>query len=197
MLRIAGLSLAATLCLHGQSYPAFEKRVQAVVQRPEYRHARFGMEFYSIEDGKILYSLNPQELFVPGSTTKVLSVGTALELLGPDFRFHTKVYRTGPLQRGSVDGDLVLVASGDPDLSNRIQPDGTMVFENEDHSYDGFAEAKPVPGDPLAVIKRTRIEGRRSRNPARERPRHRGCVALPGRRSRAGDSRGHLTRRCQ
>ena len=28
-----------------------------------------------------------------------------------------------------------------------------MVFENEDHSYDGFAESKPVPGDPLTVIK--------------------------------------------
>ena len=87
MLRIAGLSLAAALCLRGQSYPSFEKRVQAVVQRPEYRHARFGMEFYSIEDGKILYSLNPQELFVPGSTTKILSVGTALELLGPYSQF--------------------------------------------------------------------------------------------------------------
>jgi hypothetical protein len=23
------------------------------------------------------------------------------------------------------------------------QPDGTMLFENEDHSYDGFADAKP------------------------------------------------------
>ncbi len=153
MCRIAALSLIASLCLLGQSYPAFEDRIKAVMNRPEYRHARFGMEFYSIEDGKILYSRNPQELFVPGSTTKILSVGTALELLGPDFRFHTKVYRTGPIQGDSVEGDLVLVASGDPDLSNRIQPDGTMVFENEDHSYDGFAEAKPVPGDPLAVIR--------------------------------------------
>ncbi len=153
MLRIAALSLIAAQCMHGQSYPAFEDRIKAVMNRPEYRHARFGMEFYSIEDGRILYSWNPQELFVPGSTTKILSVGTALELLGPDFRFHTRVYRTGPIQGGSLEGDLILVASGDPDLSNRIQPDGTMVFENEDHSYDGFAEAKPVPGDPLAVIR--------------------------------------------
>ncbi len=151
--RVAGLSFIAALCLHGQSYPAFEDRVKAVMNRPEYRHARFGMEFYSIEDGKILYSWNPQELFVPGSTTKILSVGTALELLGPDFRFHTKIYRTGARRGDSVEGDLVLAASGDPDLSNRIQPDGTMVFENEDHSYDGFAEAKPVPGDSLTVIR--------------------------------------------
>src|ERR1700733_10353978 len=98
MLRIAALSLIAAQCMHGQSFPAFEDRIKAVMNRPEYRHARFGMEFYSIEDDKILYSRNPQELFVPGSTTKILSVGTALELLGPDFHFHTKVYRTGPLQ---------------------------------------------------------------------------------------------------
>jgi PBP4 family serine-type D-alanyl-D-alanine carboxypeptidase len=153
MLRVAGLSLIVALWLPGQSFPAFEDRIQAVMSRPEYRHARFGMEFYSLDDGRILYSRNPQELFVPGSTTKILSVGTALELLGPDFRFHTKIYRTGPVQGGAVEGNLVLAASGDPDLSNRIQPDGTMVFENEDHSYDGFAEAKPVPGDPLAVIR--------------------------------------------
>jgi len=135
--------------LPAQTYPVFEKRFEAIRGRPEYRHARFGAEFYSIEDEKVLYSWNPQELFVPGSTTKILSVGTALELLGPDFRFHTKIYRTGPVKRGALEGDLVLVASGDPDLSNRIQPDGTMVFENEDHSYGG----KAVPGDPLAVIR--------------------------------------------
>src|SRR5258708_19858544 len=38
---------------------------------------------------------------------------------------------------------------GDPNLSNRIQPDGTLAFVDEDHSYNGPA----VPGDPLAVIK--------------------------------------------
>src|SRR5580704_19526663 len=114
MFRIAVLSAIAALTLHGQTYPAFEEKLKAVMGRPEYRHARFGMEFYSIEDGKVLYSRNPQELFVPGSTTKILSVGTALELLGPDFRFHTKVYRTGALEGSTLNGDLVLVASGDP-----------------------------------------------------------------------------------
>ncbi len=136
-----------------QAQTEFEKRFAAIMSRPEYKHSRFGVEVYSLNQGKVLYSWNAQELFVPGSTTKILSVGSALELLGPDFRFHTKIYRTGPVSAGTLNGDLVLVASGDPNLSNRIQPDGTMAFENEDHSYDGFAEAAAVPGDPLAVIK--------------------------------------------
>src|SRR5271156_4716101 len=82
-------TLAAILvsALQAQSYPIFEKKFKAVMSRAEYRHSRFGVEFYSLEDGKVLYAWNPQELFVPGSTTKILSVGTALELLGPDFRF--------------------------------------------------------------------------------------------------------------
>jgi PBP4 family serine-type D-alanyl-D-alanine carboxypeptidase len=135
-----------------QNQTEFAKRLHAIMSRPEYKHARFGVEFYSLDGGKVIYSLNADELFVPGSTTKILTVGTALELLGPDFRFHTKIYRTGAISDGTLHGDLVLMASGDPNLSNRIEADGTMAFENEDHSYDGFAEAQAVPGDPLAVI---------------------------------------------
>jgi PBP4 family serine-type D-alanyl-D-alanine carboxypeptidase len=164
------LAFAVSSLTLAQTHATFEKRVKAIMNRPEYRHSRFGMELYSIDQGKVLYAWNPQELFIPGSTTKILTVGTALELLGPDFRFHTKVYRTGTLEGKTLTGDLVLVASGDPDLSNRIQPDGTLAFENEDHSYDGMAAAKPVPGDPLMVLRELaakvaasgvkRIEGR-------------------------------------
>ena len=50
-------------------------------------------------------------------------------------------------------GDLVLVASGDPNLSQRIKPNGTLAFENEDHSYDGTYATRAVPGDPLAVLR--------------------------------------------
>jgi D-alanyl-D-alanine carboxypeptidase/D-alanyl-D-alanine-endopeptidase (penicillin-binding protein 4) len=123
------------------------------MSRPAYRHSRFGMEFYSLETGKALYKLNADQLFVPGSTTKLVTIGTALGVLGPDFRFHTRIYRGGPLRaNGTLKGDLVLVAGGDPNLSNRVRPDGTLAFENVDHSYSPTPGAKAVPGDPLGVI---------------------------------------------
>lgn len=131
----------------------FDGQIKAIMGRPEYRHSRFGMEFYSLDEHKIVYALNAQQLFVPASTTKLVTVGSALELLGPDFRYHTRLYRTGTIEGDTLHGDLVLVGSGDPDLSNRIRPDGTLAFENEDHSYDGYAEARPVPGDPLIVLR--------------------------------------------
>ncbi len=138
--------------LHGQQAPTLDQRIKAVMARPEFAHSRFGIEFYSVDTGSPVYTFNEQELFVPGSTTKLLTEGTALELFGPDYRFHTRVYRTGPVKGDTLDGDLVLVASGDPNLSNRIQPDGTLLFENEDHSYGG-PESKGLQGDRLLVIR--------------------------------------------
>jgi D-alanyl-D-alanine carboxypeptidase/D-alanyl-D-alanine-endopeptidase (penicillin-binding protein 4) len=144
-----GFSCAA---LHAQQAPALDQRIKTVMARPEFAHSRFGIELYSVDTGSPIYTLNEQELFVPGSTTKLLTEGTALELFGPDYRFHTRVYRTGPLNGDTLAGDLVLVASGDPNLSNRIQPDGTLAFENEDHSYGG-PDSKGLKGDPLLVIR--------------------------------------------
>src|SRR5215471_21633996 len=142
------------LPLHAQS-KELTQRIQKIMDRPEFRHALFGIEFYSLDKGKVIYSVNADKLFTPGSTTKLLTEGTALALLGADYRFHTRVYRIGRLDAdGTLDGDLVLVASGDPNLSGRIRDDGTLAFENEDHSYDGDPNTRAVPGDPLLVIRR-------------------------------------------
>ncbi len=157
--RVAALSCAAILlflfCLpipqaHAQSEASLAQRIQKVISRPEFAHANFGIEFYSLDTRKIIYALNADKLFVPASTTKILTEGTLLAKLGADYRFHTRVYRTGPVDsKGKLKGDLILVASGDPNLSNRIQPDGTLAFVDQDHSYQGPA----LPGDPLLVIK--------------------------------------------
>jgi len=162
MNRFAGKSLVLFMLLAfvasgalGQQPASLADRIQTIIDRPEFRHAFFGIEFYSLDTGKVIYKLNAEKLFTPASTTKLLTEGTALELLGGDFRFHTRVYRTGPIAAdGTLNGDLVLVASGDPNLSGRINSDGTLAFENEDHSYDGDPSTRAVPGDPLLVIRR-------------------------------------------
>jgi len=125
------------------------ERIQKIMARPEFAHANFGIEFYDIASGKVVYALNPTKLFVPASTTKTLTEGTVLAKFGADYRFHTRIYHTGSLdKKGTLKGDLILVASGDPNLSNRIQPDNTLAFVDEDHIYGGPA----VAGDPLTVI---------------------------------------------
>jgi N-acyl-D-amino-acid deacylase len=154
-LHVVGFFLAALFCCYtatAQSTATLDDRLKTIMSRPEFAHSRFGVKFIDAETGKTFYELNSQQLFVPGSTTKLLTVGTALALLGPDYRFHTKIYRTGPIKNGTLEGDLVLVASGDPNLSNRTQPDGSMAFEDEDHSYGG-PDSKGLPGDRFVVMR--------------------------------------------
>jgi PBP4 family serine-type D-alanyl-D-alanine carboxypeptidase len=150
---LAGTALCALVVPAQTSAPkTFSEAVQQVISRPVYRHAMFGIEVYSLDTQKPLFAVNGDKLFTPGSTTKLLTEGTALHLLGADYRFHTIIYRTGEVDgKGTLKGDLVLVASGDPNLSNRMQPDGTLAFEDADHSY-GEPDSRVVPGDPLIVM---------------------------------------------
>ena len=150
--------------------PAYAAKIADVMGRAEFKHATFGISVYDLDAKRTLYELNAEQLFTPGSTTKLLTMGTALGLLGADYRFHTPVYRTGPVTGGAVKGDLVLVASGDPNLSGRALGD-TLGFANEDHSYAGRGDSvSRVIGDPLSVMRElasqisakgiTRIDGR-------------------------------------
>jgi PBP4 family serine-type D-alanyl-D-alanine carboxypeptidase len=149
--------LALGLCrpaLQAQAGPrTMAERIQRITSRPEFRHAFWGIEVYSLDTRRSLYAVNADKLFVPGSTTKLLTAGTALDQLGADHRFHTPVYRTGPIVDGTLDGDLVLVASGDFNLSGRVTGDSILAFENHDHSYGGDTATRAVPGDPLQVVR--------------------------------------------
>jgi len=157
--RLTLLSLGGLLTISaGQrphpSPPTFADRLGEIMARPEYAHAVFGVALYDLGEQRVVYGLHQAWLFAPGSTTKLLTVGTALALLGPNYRFRTPIYRTGPLRGDTLDGDLVLVASGDLNLSGRIEPGDTLAFANYDHSYAaGDSAAAVVPGDPLAVIR--------------------------------------------
>jgi D-alanyl-D-alanine carboxypeptidase/D-alanyl-D-alanine-endopeptidase (penicillin-binding protein 4) len=155
--RAAGLALAAAFASQAalaSTPPPIAVALDRIAARPQFAHAIVAAEVYDLDAKRPLYARNAGTLMEAASTTKLLTTGTSLALLGPDFRFTTPVYRTGPVDRsGVLHGDLVLVASGDPNLSQRIRPDGTLAFENEDHSYDGGYATRAVPGDPLAVLR--------------------------------------------
>ena len=154
LISLVAVQLLALLCAHGQTVQPLDAKIAAIMNRPEFRHALFGIKVYSLSDDKVVYALNDQKLFVPGSVTKLVTEGVTMELLGADYRFRTPIYRTGPISHaGVLSGDLVLVASGDPNLSNRVRSADTLAFENEDHAYGHIMEAKLVPGDPLQVIR--------------------------------------------
>jgi D-alanyl-D-alanine carboxypeptidase/D-alanyl-D-alanine-endopeptidase (penicillin-binding protein 4) len=66
--------------------------------------------------GAVIFDDQAHTAFIPASALKTVTTATALEILGPDFRFMTEIRAASPMQSGLLEGDLVLVGGGDPIL---------------------------------------------------------------------------------
>jgi len=75
-----------------------------------------GARVVRTRDSAVVWSHHPDLRTLPASTMKVLTTMAALEDLGPDFRWQTRVWSTGPIQGGVLKGDLILEGGGDPTL---------------------------------------------------------------------------------
>lgn len=76
-----------------------------------------------IEDadtGYPLYERDTGRSFIPASNTKLYSTAAALNGLGADFRFETRLTTDGPVQDGILRGNLFVIGSGDPVIGGRF-----------------------------------------------------------------------------
>ena len=70
--------------------------------------------FVRAEDGRVLAALNSRRAYHPASVTKVATTLAFLSKLPPERRFRTRFLAAGPLADGTLQGDLVVRAEGDP-----------------------------------------------------------------------------------
>lgn len=69
-----------------------------------------------LDTGEILDQHLSDQPFAPASVAKLPTAFYALERLGPDFRFTTQVGLTGEVRNERLEGNLVLIGGGDPEL---------------------------------------------------------------------------------
>jgi D-alanyl-D-alanine carboxypeptidase/D-alanyl-D-alanine-endopeptidase (penicillin-binding protein 4) len=67
--------------------------------------------------GRSLFVRRERRAAIPASTFKLLVAITALQTLGPDYRFETSLQAAAAPHDGTLDGDLYLVGGGDPSLT--------------------------------------------------------------------------------
>lgn len=72
-----------------------------------------------VKTGEVLETYNPVLSHPPASTVKALTALYAIETLGPDHRFLTRLLATGPVENGVLKGDLALCGGGDPVLDSQ------------------------------------------------------------------------------
>jgi D-alanyl-D-alanine carboxypeptidase/D-alanyl-D-alanine-endopeptidase (penicillin-binding protein 4) len=93
--------------------------LDVIFTQPAIDHATWSVVVRSLKHDDTLYSVNPSRTQTPASTMKVVTSAVAAEKLGWDYRYTTKIYATGPLTGGDLDGDLVIVSNGDPTINPR------------------------------------------------------------------------------
>lgn len=93
-----------------------------------FANAHWGVLVRSLETGETVYARNAGRMFVPASNMKIVTAAAALEALGPDYRYHTRIAASGPVADGVLRGDLVVIGGGDPTISERFHGDVRTVF---------------------------------------------------------------------
>ena len=93
--------------------------IAAATSLPGVQRAAWGIVVHSLDRNERLFELNPRTLLVPASAVKLVSLATAVDAVGWDFRFETTVRATAPLVDGTIHGDVLIVGSGDPSIGGR------------------------------------------------------------------------------
>lgn len=112
--------------------------------------ARIGVLVRDLADDATVCAHDADHGFMTASNMKLISSATALRTLGADFRYRTTLVATGPLVDGVLDGDLVLVGSGDPTFGGRQEGDDprAVLFRLVDEAVERHG-LKTVHGDVL------------------------------------------------
>ena len=118
------LAMTAAACAH-PALPArpappapvtLQRDVDAVLAQPQLARGSWGVLVKSLKTGETLYTLNAGKLMMPASNMKIVTLAAAAETLGWDYRYETSLFAAGPVENGTLQGDLVVVGSGDPSV---------------------------------------------------------------------------------
>lgn len=76
--------------------------------------SQVGISVYDLTDDTLLFAYNARQRMRPASTEKILTAITALEELGTDYKFFTKLYIDGEIRGGALHGDVYVKGGFDP-----------------------------------------------------------------------------------
>ena len=155
ILAIASTLLAPSIGCHSAPktpVPSLPANIKAIFDKPLYSGATWGLRVVDLGTGQPIIDTEPAHQFYIGSVRKVFTIGELINEIGPTHTYDTPVYRRGNLtSAGVLEGDLILVASGDITMGGRTNPDGTVAFGNfDDNEANTLGNANLTKPDPLA-----------------------------------------------
>lgn len=114
-----GLAAAAWLLSAAAAWgQSLDRQVRNLLGESKLASAQVAVSIIDCRTGEVEAALNERTAMIPASNLKLLTSGAALQVLGPDFEFRTRLIR---------DGDrLVLIGAGDPAFADPALLDRPM-----------------------------------------------------------------------
>lgn len=114
MLGAVPSSVFAETSISANSSSKLKKRIDFILKENALDRKKLSIAIYSLSRQEFLYSLNPDTAMNPASAVKLLTAAVVLKKLGPEYTFKTQVFASKKPSGGALQGDLILVGSGDP-----------------------------------------------------------------------------------
>ena len=117
-LLIAALLTAAvprTSALEPLDAPALHTTLRDLIDtHPTAKRTHVALKVIDLETGEVLFDQNSDKLFTPASNLKIYTSAAALDLLGPEYRWTTKVLTCDVHQDGVLKDGVFIEGGGDP-----------------------------------------------------------------------------------
>jgi len=88
--------------------------------------SEYGITIFDLTDGTSIYKYQDQKLFRPASVEKIITTVTAIDKLGENYTFDTKVFYTGDIKDGTLNGNLYIIGGFDPEF---MEKDMDMIVD--------------------------------------------------------------------
>ncbi len=85
------------------------------------KNAQWSIYAKYLDSDEIIFEKNADFSLAPASGLKVFTSSAALDILGEDYRFKTKIYFDGKILKGNIlKGNIYIVGGGDPTLGSNL-----------------------------------------------------------------------------
>ncbi len=116
------LVLSLLVCLLPYvAYP--QTSLQRFVDNPALKHASVGVSVVELESGKSIANHDAEKSLTPASLLKLITTATALETLGENYRYKTRI-----AMDANDPSRILVLGSGDPTLGSGSFPDDPRIF---------------------------------------------------------------------
>ena len=123
---------AAVPTVASRAVADLQRDINTILAAPALDRSYWGILVRSLKTDDPLFALNAGKLMIPGSDMKVVTLAAAAERLGWNYTYETQLAAAGAIDGGVLNGDLVVVGSGDPSIVERDGMAGRL--------FDSWAE---------------------------------------------------------